>query len=193
MIILCDTSSILLLLRIAPEMFIDPKFECATIHEVMKEIITTTKFKKKYPWRTEYRVKLHSLPMSQYRTKAYERITGLVSILLNNGVINGKTHKLIYLREEDQAIAACVIAHGYLMTSGDANLIAFLRQEFKPEFRGNLTALEVVNFWLEKCVLTWNDAKNAFLADWKSQGEVTQPRDAIKKFTKLTGRPYPGS
>ncbi len=193
MIILCDTSSILLLLRIAPEMFVNPVFECVTIHEVVTEIVTTTKFKKKYPWRTEYRTKLIPLPASQYRTPAYERIKGIVSVLLENGVINEKTQRMIYLSEEDQAVAACAIAKGYLMTSGDTNLIAFLQQEFKPDFRGNLTALDVVNFWLEKKVITWDDAKHAFVADWKFQGEVSQPRDAIRKFTLLTGRAYPGS
>lgn len=39
MFILCDTSSILMLLCIAPEMFIDERFECITIREVHDEIV----------------------------------------------------------------------------------------------------------------------------------------------------------
>jgi hypothetical protein len=193
MIILCDTSSILLLLRIAPEMFVNPAFECVTIHEVVKEIVSTTKFKKKYPWRTEYRTKLIPLPASRYRTPAYERVKGIVSFLLESAVINEKTQRMISLSEEDQAVAACAIANGYSITSGDTSLIAFLQQQFKPDFRGNLTALEVVNFWLEKKVITWDEEKHAFLTDWKMQGEVAQPRSAIQKFTQLTGQSYSGS
>jgi hypothetical protein len=193
MIILCDTSSILLLLRIAPEMFVDPVFECVTIHEVVKEIVSTTKFKKKYPWRTEYRTKLIPLPASQYRTPSYERLKGIISALIESVVMNEKTQRMISLSEEDQAIAACAIANGYSITSGDTNLVAFLQQQFKPDFRGNLTALEVVNFWLAKGAITWDDSKQTLLADWKTQGEVAQPRNAIQKFTQLTKKPYLGS
>jgi hypothetical protein len=193
MIILCDTSSILLLLRIAPDMFINPTYECATIHDVLREITSTTKFKTRYPWLAFFRAKLNPLLSSEYHTQAYKNVRNTIGILLQSIVINEKTQRVIDLSEEDQAIAACVIANGYRMSSGDSNLIAFLQQEFKPAFKGNLSALEVVNFWLEKGIVVWDDAKNAILADWKAQGEVAQPRSAIKKFTSISGYPYPGS
>ncbi|NQV19357.1 MAG: hypothetical protein HQ534_12545 [Armatimonadetes bacterium] len=47
--IICDTCSILMLIRIAPDMFIDSKYGCKTINEVRKEFISTTRFKEKYP------------------------------------------------------------------------------------------------------------------------------------------------
>jgi hypothetical protein len=50
MVILCDTSSILMLLRIAPDMFTDERYECKAIRDVHDEIVQTTKFKTKYPW-----------------------------------------------------------------------------------------------------------------------------------------------
>jgi hypothetical protein len=193
MIILCDTSSILLLLRIAPDMFINPVYECVTIHEVIREIIATPKFKNKYPWRTEYRGKLQPLPNSKYRTTAYENAKKAIGLLLDNGVINAKTQKMIGLSEEDQAVAACAIIHGYIITTGDNNLIAFLRQEFKSNFKGNWTALEIVNFWLEKKIISWDDAKHALVGEWRQMEEVAQPQEAKKRFTLITGRSYPGS
>ena len=39
MFILSDTSSILMLMRIAPDMFVDERFECKTIRDIHDEII----------------------------------------------------------------------------------------------------------------------------------------------------------
>jgi len=41
--ILCDTCSILMLIRIAPNMFIDKGFECVTIPDARKELFQTNK------------------------------------------------------------------------------------------------------------------------------------------------------
>lgn len=61
MFILCDTSSILLLLRIAPDMFRDERFQCKTILDVHDEIFRTSKFKTKYPWIKELRARILEL------------------------------------------------------------------------------------------------------------------------------------
>ncbi len=58
--ILCDTCSVLMLIRIAPDMFMLDKFNCVTVHEVRKEILQTQKFKSKYPWRTDFKDKIRS-------------------------------------------------------------------------------------------------------------------------------------
>ncbi len=50
MYVLCDTSSVLMLLRIAPDIFVDERFECVTVKVVHDEIVGTTRFKSKYPW-----------------------------------------------------------------------------------------------------------------------------------------------
>lgn len=47
MIILCDTSSVVMLLRIAPEMFEDKRYGCVTIKEVYNELFATQKFKSR--------------------------------------------------------------------------------------------------------------------------------------------------
>ena len=81
MILLCDTCSVLMLIRIAPDMFLDDRFECVTIKKVCDEIIQTQKFKTKYPWRIKYKSKLKSLgstiekdPLIQNRYKIIEAI-----------------------------------------------------------------------------------------------------------------------
>jgi len=62
--ILCDTCSILMLIRIVPEMFCDERFECVTIHEVIQEIFRTQKFKSRYPWRERYKPKIKALGLT---------------------------------------------------------------------------------------------------------------------------------
>jgi hypothetical protein len=39
-----------MLLKIAPQMFIEKKYQCATITDIHNEIVRTAKFKTKYPW-----------------------------------------------------------------------------------------------------------------------------------------------
>ncbi len=63
MYILCDTCSVLMLIRIASDMFLDPKFECVTITDVVKEIFRAQKFKNKYPWRKRYKSSISRLAM----------------------------------------------------------------------------------------------------------------------------------
>jgi len=60
--ILCDTSSILMLIRIAPEMFLNESYDCYTIKEVWEEMFQTTKFKNKYPWRVNFKKNIKILP-----------------------------------------------------------------------------------------------------------------------------------
>jgi hypothetical protein len=45
MYILCDTCSVLMLIRIAPDMFRDDRYGCVTIQEVFQELFRTQKFK----------------------------------------------------------------------------------------------------------------------------------------------------
>ena len=65
MFILCDTSSILILLQIAPDMFTDNRYECKTIRVVHDEIVRTTKFKTKYPWTREMKPKIKTVVLNK--------------------------------------------------------------------------------------------------------------------------------
>lgn len=47
MFILCDTSSILMLLRIEPDMFKDERFKCKTIREIHEEIVKNRSLTKR--------------------------------------------------------------------------------------------------------------------------------------------------
>ena len=192
MIILCDTSSIFLLLRIAPEMFIDPKYECITIPEVFHEIFRTQRFKGKYPWRIEYKSKVKPLPYSSYKTSSFDAVHKSIQRLLDASVADSLSGQVFNLSPEDHVLAACAIAKDCELSSGDAKLVAFLRQQFPDMFRGNLTALEVINRWLENKVLDWDNSKHAIVGEWK-KNEAPQTKSAVKQFKYLTGRDYPGS
>jgi hypothetical protein len=193
MIILCDTSSILLLLRIAPDMFIDQKYECITIPEIFNEIFRTQKFKGKYPWRTAFKSKVKPLTYSSYKTSSYDELHKTIQRILDACVPDSSSGQQFYLSPEDHALAACAIAKDCELSSGDTKLVAFLQQQFPDMFKGNLTALEVINRWLENKVLNWDDAKHAIVGDWKQKKEASQPASAVKQFKKLTEREYPGS
>lgn len=49
MYVLCDTCSVLMLIRIAPDMFEDSRYGCVTTQEVIRELFRTQRFKEKYP------------------------------------------------------------------------------------------------------------------------------------------------
>jgi hypothetical protein len=192
MIILCDTSSIFLLLRIAPDMFTDPTYDCATLPDIFNETFRTQKFKEKYPWRTNFKSKVKPLPYSRYSNQAFYETHKTIKLLLDTGVIDNETGDLFKLSPEDCAIVSCAIVHDFEISSGDRGLVAFARQEFPAMFKGNLCALEVINRWLVNNAITWDNTKHGVLADWKLKKEAPQPRPAIQQFRKLTRRDYPG-
>ena len=63
MIIVADTCSLLMLLRLNPEMLTDPKFGCCTTQEIRDEIFQTARFARDYPWRNEFRNKIQVVPL----------------------------------------------------------------------------------------------------------------------------------
>ena len=63
--ILCDTCSVLMLIRIAPDMFTDERFDCVTVQEVCEEIFRTQRFKTKYPWRSDYKDKIRPVQSTE--------------------------------------------------------------------------------------------------------------------------------
>ncbi len=63
--ILCDTCSILMVIRIAPDMLTDEKYGCFTIQKVREEIIRQQKFENKYPWRHDVKDKIQCIPNSE--------------------------------------------------------------------------------------------------------------------------------
>jgi hypothetical protein len=192
MFILCDTSSILLLLRISPDMFVNVNFECCTIREIHDELIRTTKFKTRYPWIRDKRPKLKPLMLSEKKKKLEKTYFEAIKHLYLNGTLNKNNGKFFDLSHEDMKVISTALTLEYQISSGDKGLMQFAEQEFAGEFKGSVSALEVINTWIEKELITWDQEKQNILAEWKTQREIAQPPKAISDFKRLTKMAYPG-
>lgn len=190
--ILCDTSSILMVLCIVPEMFEDERFGCVTIREVYDELTQTTKFKTKYHWAGLMRNKLKSLSLGKTGTPEVKEYHEVIKTLSEDGTTDEKTGRLFDLSKVDMRVMACALALGNSVTSGDKGMIRFLEQEFPSEFKGNISPLGLINKWLEDKLITWDDEKQKLMAEWNDNEEHAQPKNEIAKFKRLTGRRYPG-
>ncbi len=178
-----------MLLRIAPDMFKDPLFNCVTVPAVLKEFTRSKKFKKKYPWRTEYKSHIKTLPLSQIEEDSFNFHLSIIHNIHDHGKVNLKTGRYFDLSVPDKKIAAYIVAHDYILSSVDNDLNDFLKQEFdKP----SIMPLGIVNKWLEDGILEWDDKKNEILEDWERCNEHPQEKPEIAKFCKLTGRKYIG-
>lgn len=185
--ILCDTCSVLMVLRIAPDMFTDARYDCVTVQPVWDEIRKTQKFKAKYPWRNDYAGNIRSLPWGHVNTAEYQQAFRAAQVT-EQAQRNSRTGKTFGLSRSDMEIAACAIAHGYRVSTTDANLADFLAQQFDV---GNVLPLQLVNDWLEKNLIEWTEFRQSVLADWSACREPRQPGSEIKRFEKLTGKRYP--
>lgn len=182
-----------MLLRIAPDMFVDERFECITVKVVHDEIVRTTKFKSKYPWTREFKSKLKILYTTNRQKGLIDLYFSVIKEKINAGTINKTTEKIFDLSYPDIKIAATTLVLGYKISSGDGNLVTFCMQEFTKEFKGAVSPLELVNMWIEKGLIDWDDTKHQYLSDWDKNRENPQPYNAKVKFKQLTGRKYEGS
>ena len=187
--ILCDTCSILMLIRIAPEMFRDERFECITIQEVFQELFRTQKFKDRYPWRARYKTKIKPLGISKVKSGDFKLYLGAVKNIVNAGKINNRTDRYFNLSRVDQIIAACSIAHNFKLTTVDGDLVDFIIQEFAGQ---TISPLGIVNEWMEKGLIKWNDELQMIIEDWERCNESPQPKKEIKRFEKISGYKYVG-
>ena len=191
--ILCDTSSILLLIRIAPDMFIDESYECCTIQSIRDEIFRTQKFKSKYPWRDKYKNKIKCLSHEVLQKAETQIYRDMITRLNELGTINTYTGKIFSLSNVDIQFLACALAHGFSITTGDQNIKDFAAQQFEEIFSGSVSSLGLVNIWIEKKLIHWNEELHTYLSDWYKKNEHPQPREQKRRFKRLTGRNYPGS
>jgi hypothetical protein len=192
-IILCDTSSVVMLLRVAPEMFQDERYGCVTIKEVHDELFATQKFKNRYPWRTDYRDKVVPLAASQMEVAEVSQYFSVIDELVKAGTIDRKSGRLFDLSHTDKRILAGALAYQFKITSGDQGLIRFAKQEFPSVFKGDISPLEIINMWLEKGLISWDNVKHGYLSEWDRLEEPAQPIEAIGKFQQFTRKIYPGS
>lgn len=183
-----------MLIRIAPNMFIDPNFECVTLPEVREEIVRTQRFKTKYPWRNRYRDKLKCVPISYLNNSAdYKLYCETSQLIINSGAINSKSDRLFNLSRVDIKVLSFALSEGYKLATGDAGIKEFAMQEFKDDYKGSISPLGMINMWLQNGLIKWNDKKHDYLSDWAASNEDPQPRRQKSLFKKLTGKKYPGS
>jgi hypothetical protein len=187
--ILCDTCSILMLIRIAPEMFRDERYECVTIQEVLQELFRTQKFKDRYAWRGKYKSKIRPLGTSKVKSGDFTLHLAAVKNIINAGKINNRTGRYFNLSRVDQIIAACSIAHNYKLTTVDDDLADFILQEFAGQ---TVSPLGIVNDWIEKGLIKWKDKLQMIIEDWERCNESPQPKKEIKRFERISGYKYVG-
>jgi hypothetical protein len=87
-------------------------------------------------------------------------------------------------------LIACAAANNYTISSGDDDLIAFALQQYDIT---TLTPLEILNNWLTRKLLVWDDGKQKILQEWAQMYEKPQPSKAKNVFHQLTGYKYIGS
>jgi len=189
---LCDTSSIFMLWPIAPEMLKEGKYGCVTIQEVHDEIFRTQKFKDKYPWRTQYKSKIEIIPRQKANNDNVAGYRNTVDSLCDSFCKDHQTGRIFDLSYVDKSIIACALANGYSISSGDGVLVNFVKQEFNDEFKGYVSALGIVNIWIQGKIIKWNKVSQDCLEKWNEQDEPRQPKGTRRKFRKLTRLKYPG-
>jgi len=182
-----------MLIRIAPDMFIGPEFECVTISDVVKEIFRTQKFKNRYPWRTRYKSKIKPLGNAIFKTNNFKLYYQVINGQISTGVINSKTNYYFDLSKVDQRIVACARANDFRITTCDKDLIEYYLQQFSNNPDEIISPLRMINIWLEKGLISWDETLQTILEDWNKCEEAPQPRTEIKKFQNLTGYKYLGT
>jgi len=55
----------------------------------------------------------------------------------------------------------------------------------------NVAPLEIINDWLTRDLIEWDDEKQGVLEDWRRCEEHSQPKKQIAVFESKTGRTYP--
>jgi hypothetical protein len=190
--ILCDTSVILMLIRIAPDMFLDNNYGCCTIRLVRDELFRTHKFKTKYPWRSEYKAHIRCLTMEVAESEEVQRYLNAIQALTSRGIVNEKTGREFGLSHVDKVFLSCALANGLKISTGEKEMKLFAAQEFGKQFKGWISPLGMINSWIRSTLIRWDDLHQSILREWEKDNEHAQPQRQKGVFRKLTGIRYPG-
>lgn len=177
-----------MLIRIAPEMFNDVHFDCFTVPEVREEIFKTSKFKSKYSWRADYKNKIRPIRIDNEVINEVENTYKLINLMIGSGIKNRKG-RFIDLSHVDKRYIAYSITLDLNISTGDNDLIDFVQDQFEKE---NHSALSLINHWIKKNMLCWNDELNSFIKEWDRNDEPIQPKKDALEFEELTGTKYMG-
>jgi hypothetical protein len=190
--ILCDTSVILMLIRVAPDMFLGSDYECSTIRLVRDELFRTQKFKSKYAWRGEYKASIRCLPMEVAESEDVQRYLDVIQTLTSHGAVNEKTGREFGLSHVDKAFLSCALANRFRISTGEEEMKLFAAQEFGKQFKGWISPLGIINLWIKRKLISWDDSHQNILKEWEKDNEHAQPQRQKFIFKKLTGMKYPG-
>lgn len=176
-VVITDTNAIILLLRIAPQMFQDKHYGCLLPEYAYDEFIKKPEFKELFPWRADYKKFLHlGISIATIReNKQFQPALDCVAFMPGNEGLSKK----------DQQIVSVAIAFNYALCTDDRALESFARKQFCVR---TYSPLELINRWLQDGLFEWDDEKQNLLTDWNRR---PQPPKQIKLFKELTGCSYP--
>ncbi len=189
MYVLCDTGAVLMLLRLAPDMFADPRFGCTTLGSVWDEFTRTERFASRYPWRGQYADRIVPVDGNRLEAGGFRRNLAIVRATAENHR-NERTGLPYGLSRVDREVAAGVLSLDATISTTDTNLREFLEQQFAVP---NLPPLALLNRWLENGLLEWDGQKQAVIADWVACREPSLRGEDIRHFEHLTRFRYPSS
>lgn len=200
MIIVADTCSLLMLLRLNPEMLVDSKYGCCTTQEVRDEILRTTKFADKYPWRIDFRDRIQAVPQGivihapSYANAIFSVNAQLKHINPNEGSYNlsREDRSVIVLAQILPELSIFTIddPDDVVLSTTDRRLHDFAEKRFEIE---NIEPLDVLNSWLAAGSWSYDDQRHeSILREWADR-EPEPSIAAQKRFKKLTGQAFPNS
>jgi len=189
MAILCDTCCVLLLIRIAPDMFIDERYNCFTVQEVREEIFQTQRFKSKYPWRNNFKRELTPKQFESEIVTSASLCFDVISKKIESGTLNERNNRFFDLGYKDKKIVAYALASKSTLATNDNDMRDFIEQEFDGSC---ISSLELLNQWLRYELFEWNSELHAILDNWNQNDEPVQPTEDIVEFERLTKFKYVG-
>ncbi len=176
-----------MLLRIAPTMFEEDVYGCQTIHNVWEEFIQNARIGRDYPWRAELKKHVKSIPQGQLETDSFCLLFKLVNRLATQP--NTRTGSKFNLSHTDRRVATTCLDRHLELCTAEHELEDFMAQQFN---RNNVSPLQLVNNWLERKLIDWDDERQSVIGEWCLR-ERPQPVCQIQRFRELTGRVYPSS
>ena len=184
-VVLIDTNAIILLLRIAPNMFRDSQYDCVLPEYVYQEFMQKPEFKDLFPWRSEYKGYLH-VGITNNAAYKHPQFASTLKTITCMARTNLNRNKERYgLSKKDQEILSVAVAFCLDLCTEDVNLALFAKNEFSVKV---FSALSMINRWLQGGLIVWDDKKQQLLQEWNGR---RQPKEEISTFQKLTGYSYP--
>jgi hypothetical protein len=92
----------------------------------------------------------------------------------------------------DKVFLSCALANRLKIATGEKEMKLFAAQEFGKQFKGWTSPLGIINSWLKRNLIRWDDSRQSILREWEKDNEHAQPQRQKALFKKLTGMRCPG-